>query len=121
MNGTALDLKEYAEQKDLINRYGRQDIIYVMLDKRIDDLKYDVKELKGEMKEIRSDIKDLQGGMKELDSKVVNTQADIKVLDNKIEGILDSIKQGKTLNKWIFGMLVTILLGLGGLAAAVLL
>ena len=32
MDGSALDIKDYVEQKDLINRYGRQDIIFVMLD-----------------------------------------------------------------------------------------
>ena len=50
MNGTALDLKEYADQKDFINRYGRQDIIYVLLDKRIDDIKEEVKDLRDEMR-----------------------------------------------------------------------
>ena len=103
-----------------MHRYGRQDIIYVMLDKRIDDIREEVKELKGDVKDLRTEMRgefaSVRSEMKELNSKVVSTQADIKVLDSKIEGILDSIKQGKTLNKWIFGMLVTLLLGLAGLA-----
>ena len=89
----------------------------------------DVKELKGEMKELRGDIKELHSDVKALEIKVesdiANVKADIKVLDAKIEtgfkALEVSNKQGKTFNKWIFGMLVTLLLGLGGLAAAVLL
>ena len=60
MNGTALDLKDYVEQKDMAHRYGRQDIIYVLLDKRIDHLADDIKDLKGDMKELRSDMKELR-------------------------------------------------------------
>ena len=44
-----------------------------------------------------------------IDSLAVSTQTGFKALE-------DSIKKGKTLNKWIFGMRVTLLLGLGGLA-----
>ena len=129
MSSTAIDLKEYAEQKDLFNRYGRQDIIYVMLDKSIDHLREEVKDLKDEMRDefkiVKSDMKEMSGDIKELQADMSNVKAAIKVLDSKIDtgfkALEVSNKQGKTLNKWIFGMLVTILLGLAGLGVTVFL
>ena len=107
MNNTsqAIDFQKYIFDKDV--------------DTRIKSSRDDT------LKIIQADIKSLDAKIEVLDAKVdklaATTQADIKVLDAKIDGIHVSIKQGKTLNKWIFGMLVTLLLGLGGLAAAVLL
>ena len=96
MNGTALDLKEYADQKDMLNRYGRQDIIYDLLDKRIDHLADDIKDLKGEVKEIRGDIKDLRGEIRDL--RTETTQ--------RIDGLYSQMVSMKT---WGIGLLVTII------------
>ena len=108
---TALDLKEHVEQKDLMHRYGRQDIIYVMLDKRIDDIREDMKDLRSET---RSEFAAVRGDVKELRNDVKELRGDVKVMQ-------ESIKQGNTLNKWIFRMLVTLILGLAGLAVPVIL
>ena len=96
MNGTALDLKEYADQKDLINRYGRQDIIYVLLDKRIDDIKEQVKELKG-------DVKDLQNEMRD---EFKNVRGEIGKTNERIDALYSQMVSMKT---WGIGLLVTII------------
>ena len=109
----AIDLQKYIFDKDVNTR---------------------IKENRDEMLGIiRADIKELHSDMKAIEAKI---EADIRVLDSKVErnnevlhskietgfkALEVSIKQGKTLNKWIFGMFVTIILGIGGLAAAVLL
>ena len=133
MSNTAIDLKEYAEQKDMINRYGRQDVIYVMLDKRIDDLKDDVKELKGEMKEMRGEIKELESKVEadiaNVKEDIASVKADIRVLDSKVDSLasttstefkridekFDSLSR---LIKWVVGIFVTIILGYIALVGA---
>ena len=63
MNGTALELKEHIEQKGMVDSYGRYDIVYVMLDKSIDHLKAEVKDLRDEM---RSEFKNVRGEVQEV-------------------------------------------------------
>ena len=57
MNGSVSDVKEHAmEQKDFFERYARYDIVYVMLDKRIDHLSDEIKYVRSEIKDVRSEI-----------------------------------------------------------------
>ena len=97
MNGAALDLKEYAEQKDMINRYGRQDIIYVLLDKRIDDIKEEVKELKGDVKNLQNEMRD----------EFKNVRGEIVKTNQRIDGLYSQMVSMKT---WGIGLLVTIII-----------
>ena len=96
MNGTALDLKEYADQKDLINRYGRQDIIYVLLDKRIDNLREEVKDLRDEM---RDEFKNVRGEIKDVRGEIGKT-------NERIDALYSQMVSMKT---WGIGLLVTII------------
>lgn len=86
VSGAALDLKEHIDQKDLLNRYGRQDIIFVLLDKRIDHLADDIKELKGEVKGLRGEI---------------------GKTNERIDGLYS---QMVSMKMWGIGLLITILL-----------
>ena len=118
----AIDFQKYIFDKDVDAR------IKTSRDDTLKIIQADIKELHADIKaldaKVEADIANVKADIKALDAKVeadiANVKADIKVLDAKIETgfkALDiSIKQGKTLNKWIFGMLVTLLLGLGGLA-----
>ena len=113
MNNSALDLKDYVEHKDMIQRYGRQDIIYVLLDKRIDHLADDIKDLKGEMKDLRGEMKDLRGDMNELRNEV---RCEIKEVNLRVDGIF---VQMASMKRWGIGLLVTILLGLVAIGVTV--
>ena len=114
--GQAIDFQKYIFDKDVDARIktSRDDMLRIM--------QADIKELHADIKaldaKVEADIANVKADIKVLDVKVENN---FEILNTKIEGIHVSIKQGKNLNKWIFGMFVTILLGLGGLAAAVLL
>ena len=111
----AIDFQKYIFDKDVDTRIksSRDDMLKIM----------------------QADIKELHADIKALDAKVdrnnevlnVKVDSNFEVLNAKIDSLAvgtqtgfkaieDSIKKGKTLNKWIFGMLVTLLLGLGGLA-----
>ena len=111
----AIDFQKYIFDKDVNTRIkeNRDDMLAI--------IRADIKELHSDIKaldaKVEADIKVLEA---KVDANIKDVRADVKVLDAKIDGVHISIKQGKTLNKWIFGMLVTLLLGLGGLAAAVL-
>ena len=123
----AIDFQKYNFDKDVNARIkeNRDDMLHI--------LRADIKELdakvEAEIANVKADIKALDAKVDrnnevliaKVDADIKDVRADVKVLDAKIDGVHVSIKQGKTLNKWIFGMLVTLLLGLGGLAAAVLL
>ena len=107
MNGTALDLKEYADQKDMLNRYGRQDIIYVLLDKRIDDIKEEVKELKSDVKDLRDEMRD----------EFKNVRGEMGKTNQLIDGLYSQMVSMKT---WGIGLAVTIILAIIGLAVPVI-
>ena len=85
MNGTALDLKEHVEQSDVVDRYARYDFVYVMLDKRIDHLGDEVKELRNEMRSgfaaVRGEIKELRDEMR---SELKDVRGDVKELRNEM-------------------------------------
>ena len=93
MNGAALDLKEHVEQKEVIDRYARYDIVYVMLDKRIDSLGDEIKHLRNEM---RDEFKDVRGEIREL--RTETTQ--------RIDALSGQMVSMKT---WGIGLLVTII------------
>ena len=111
VNGSALDIKEYAEQKNMINRYGRQDMIYVLLDKRIDNLRDEVKDLKSDVKELRGEMRD--------EFKAV--RGDIKELRAETTQRIDALSaQMLSMKTWGIGLAVAIFLGFAGLAVPVI-
>ena len=115
VNGAALDLKEHVDRKDLLNRYGRQDIIYVLLDKRIDDIKEEVKELKSNVKdlqnEMRDEFKDVRGEIKDVRGEIGKTNERI----DKLFSLMVSMKT------WGIGLAVAILLGIAGIIVTIVL
>ena len=64
MSSSASELKENVEQKEMFDRYGWYDFVYVMLDKRIDYLSDGIKEVKSEVKGLRGEVKDLRDDMR---------------------------------------------------------
>ena len=104
MNGSALDIKDYVEQKDMINRFGRQDIIYVMLDKRIDHVREDVKELRDDVKELRTEV-----------------LGEIGKTNQRIDSLAaQTTQQLVSMKTWGIGLAVAIFLGIVGLAVPVI-
>ena len=122
MNGAALDIKEYAEQKDLLNRYGRQDIIYVLLDKRIDDIKEEVKELKSDVKdlqnEMRDEFKNVRGEIKDVRGEIGKTNERIDKTNERMDKLFSLMVSMKT---WGIGLAVAILLGIAGIIVTIVL
>ena len=112
MNGTALDLKDYVEQKDMVHRYGRQDIIYVMLDKRIDHLADDIKDLKGEIKGLRTEVLGEIGKTNQrIDAVSMQTNQKIDALSAQTTQRIDALSsQMVSMKTWGIGLLITILL-----------
>ena len=111
MNGTALDLKEHIEQKDVYERYAHYDFVYVMLDKRIDHLGDDVKDLRSEMRveftavrdemrseftAVRGEIKDVRGEIKELRDEMrgefTAVRGEIKEVRDELRGEIKDLR-----------------------------
>ena len=115
MSSSALDLKDYVEQKDLVHRYGRQDFIYATLDKRIDLVREEVKELRSDVKELRSDMKEFRSDMKELRTEMLG---EIGKTNQRIDGLFSQMVSMKT---WGIGLAITILLGIAGLFVTIIL
>ena len=97
MNSAALNLKEHIEQKNMLEHYSRYDIIYVMLDKRIDSLSDEIKEVKIEIKEIKGEIKDLRGEIRDVSLQT----------NQRIDALF---AQMVSMKLWGIGLLITILL-----------
>ena len=129
MSGAALDLKEQAEQKELFDRHGRYDFVYVLLDKRIDHLNEEIKEVKSEVKEVKSEVKDLRaemrGELKDVRSEIKEVRNEIKEVQDEIKEVRNEIKEVSlqtnqridnlftqlvSMKLWGIGLLITILL-----------
>ena len=121
MSGANLDIKDQVEQKDFFDRYGRYDIVYVMLDKRIDHLSDEIKDVKSEIKDVRGEIKDVRGEIKELR---VELFGEIKKTNQRIDGTNQRIDglflQMVSMKMWGIGLAVTIILAIVGLAVPVI-
>ena len=115
MSGAALDLKEQVEQKDVFDRHGRYDFAYVMLDKRIDYLSDEIKEVKSEVKdlrdEMRSELKDVRSEIKEVRNEIKEVRNEIKEVSQQTNQRIDSLfAQMVSMKLWGIGLLITILL-----------
>ena len=115
MNGAALEMKEHVEQKDLFDRHGRYDFVYVLLDKRIDHLSEEIKEVKSEVKdlrdEMRSEIKDVRSEIKEVRSEIKEVRNEIKEVSLQTNQRIDRLfAQMVSMKLWGIGLLITILL-----------
>ena len=103
-----IDFQKYIFDKDVDTRIkqNRDDMLGI--------IRVDIKELHSDLKVHEAKV---EADIKALDAKV---DSNFEILNTKIEGIHASIKQGKNLSKWIVGMLVTLILGLAGLAVPVI-
>ena len=115
MSGTTIDLKEHAEQKNMFDRHGRYDFIYVMLDKRIDYLSDEIKEVKSEVKDLKGEIKDLKDEMrselKDVRSEIKEVRSEIKEVSLQSNQRIDGLySQMVSMKIWGIGLLITILL-----------
>ena len=129
MNGASIDIKEHAEQNGMFDRNGRYDFVFVMLDKRIDHLSDEIKEVKNDIKNVRSEIKDLRdemrGELKDVRSEIKEVRNEIKEVRNEIKEVRNEIKevslqtnqridglfsQMVSMKLWGIGLLITILL-----------
>ena len=90
MNGTMLDVKEQAGREDEANRYARYDIVYVMLDKRIDGLSDEIKYVRSEIKEVRSEIKELRS---ELLGEIGKTHGEIGKTNQRMDALFAQTNQ----------------------------
>ena len=108
MSGAAVELKENVEQKEMFDRMGRYDFVYVMLDKRIDYLSDEIKEVRNEVKdlrdEMRSEFKDVRNELKELRNEVKEVSL------QTIQRIESLFAQMVSMKLWGIGLLITILL-----------
>ena len=115
MSGAAVDLKEQVEQKEMIDRHGQYDFVYVLLDKRIDYLSDEIKEVKSEVKdlrdEMRSELKDVRGEIKEVRNEIKEVRNEIKEVSQQTNQRIDSLfTQMVSMKLWGIGLLITILL-----------
>ena len=122
MSSAALDSKEQVEQKDVFDRHGRYDFVYVMLDKRIDYLSEEIKEVKskvkdlrdemrGELKDVRSEIKEVRSEIKEVRSEIKEVRSEIKEVGIQTNQRIDGLySQMVSMKMWGIGLLITILL-----------
>ena len=122
MSGASIELKEHAEQNGMFDRHGRYDFVFVMLDKRIDHLCEEIKEVKNEIKDVRSEIKDLRdemrGELKDVRSEIKEVRNEIKEVRNEIKEVslqtnqrIDGLySQMVSMKTWGIGLLITILL-----------
>ena len=115
MNGAALDLKEHSdEQKDTFDRYGRHEFVYVMLDKRIDYLSEEIKEVKGQVKdlrdEMRSEFREVRGEIKDIRGELRDIRGEIKDVSLQTNQRIDGLyTQMVSMKLWGIGLLITIL------------
>ena len=136
MSGASVDLKEHVEQKDMFDRHGRYDFVFVMLDKRIDHLSEEIKEVRSEIKDVRSEIKDvrsevkdlrdeMRGELKDVRSEIKEVRNEIKEVKNEVMDVRNEIKevnlqtnqridglysQMVSMKLWGIGLLIAILL-----------
>ena len=109
MNESAIDLKKHLEQKDISILRERHDFVYVMLDKRIDELRDEIKDIKIEMRGFRDELK---GDMKGLRDEL---KGDIDKTNQKIDALAaQTTAQSLSMKMWGIGIVFTILLATFG-------
>ena len=99
----------------MFDRYGRYDFVQVMLDKRIDYLGEEIKEVKREIKDVKSELKDLRDDMrselKDVRSEIKEVRSEIKEVSLQTNQRIDGLySQMVSMKLWGIGLLITILL-----------
>ena len=93
MNGTMLDVKELAGREDEASRYGRYDIVYVMLDKRIDGLSDEIKYVRSEVKDVRDEIKDVRSEVKDVRGEIKDVRDEIGKTNQRMDALFAQTNQ----------------------------
>ena len=127
MNGAMLDTKEHTRHDDTIGRYAQYDIVYVMLDKRIDHLSDEIKYVRDEIGKTnqRMDFLFAQTN-KKIDELAIQTNQKIDTMAAQTNQRMDTLfaqtnqkidalaaqttQQMVSMKIWGIGLLVTVLL-----------
>ena len=128
--GQVIDFQKYIADRDIDTRIkqNRDDMLGIIRA----EIKAHDSNVEVEFANVDAEFAKVYAEFAKVDAEFASVRSEIKALDAKVDNLAASIgagfkaleasiKQGKTLNKWIFGMFVTIILGLAGLGLTIFL